>query len=631
LIAARALVFGCLPVFAAAGTMRVDTIAGKSEVDRIVNLSVKETLAKPDSARALAGKSLILAKKLKYDLGIGQSFFQIGMTYWVQSVVPVSQFYMMLAAPYLKGNKAWLATCYRSMGRNYVDLKQYPQAMQFFKKGLKLVGDSPEGKAEMYTEISVLYSTSRQYDVCLRYVDTALTYSRKIHNDDYISILYSRLGQVYLEQKKLELASKWLDSCLAMSVRLKNTRLHAITLMDKSHLFLARKQYKNAVDYANKGYHAADELGSKRLKIKAIGLLASISERQGNTAKAYALQKQVLSMRKEMDREGGQKAIQLVIDYSILNRKLNDIESLSRTNAINQARIKSQHRIIALLVVLLVTALITLLITYLYYREKKHLNSKLKVQHQRLSDQKQLIEAQRADLEEVNRVKNKLLAIIGHDLRTPIANLNSITNLFADGHITTDELNRLMVDIIPIVRGAELTLANLTDFAQSQIKGKKVHASRVDICQISNETEEIFRHQLKRKCIVFINDCVPGYYATADANHVKVVMRNLIGNAIKFTEYKGRVKVGYRENKEMLEVYVEDNGIGMSAEHASKVFSNGEHISKTGTMGESGTGLGLMLCRELIALNGGELWVETHEKEGCRFTFSLPMDVSQMA
>ncbi|PTQ97980.1 signal transduction histidine kinase [Mucilaginibacter yixingensis] len=624
-------VFGCLSVFAAASTERLDTVAGKNEVDRIVNLSIKETLTRPDSSRALAGRSLILAKKLNYDLGIGRSFFQIGMTYWAQSVVPVSQFYMMLAAPYLKNDKAWLATCYRCMGRNYVDLRQYPQAMQYFKKGLKLVGNSPEGKAEMYTEITVLYSTSRQYDVCLRYVDTALTYSRRVHNDDFISILYSRLGQVYLEKNKLEIADKWLDSCLTMSVRLKNTRLHAITLMDKSRLFLMRKQYQKAVDYANKGYQVADELGSTRLKIRAVGLLASVSEQQGNTAKAYALQKQVLSMRKEMDREGGQKAIQLVIDYSILNRKLNDIESLSRTNEANQARIKSQHRIIALLVVLLVTALITLLITYLYYRQKQNLNNKLKTQHQRLSDQKQLIEAQRADLEEVNRVKNKLLAIIGHDLRTPIANLNSITSLFADGHITTDELNRLMVDIIPIVRGAELTLANLTDFAQSQIKGKKVHASRVDVCQISNETEEIFRHQLKRKGIIFINECVSGCFATADANHVKVVMRNLIGNAIKFTEYKGRVKVTCQENKEMLEICVEDNGIGMSAEHASKVFNNSEHISKVGTMGESGTGLGLMLCRELIALNGGELWVETHEKEGCRFSFSLPLATQPIA
>lgn len=619
------LLLGCSAVFALPNRVKTDTITGKKEIDSILEKVSRETLTNPDAARKLAGHSLILSKKNNYNLGIGRSFFQIGMTYWAQSFVPVSQFYMLLAMPYLKSDKSALASCYRCMGRNYVDLHQYPQAMQYFRQGLQLVGNSAYGKAEMYTEISLLYSSTRRFDTCLHYIDTALAYSRKIHNDGFISILYSRLGQVYIEQNKINLAEKWLDSCLALGAKLNNKRLQSITLMDKSRVYLARKQYKQALDCAERGYRLADVLGSTKLKIKALGLQASISEAQGDIQKAYKFEKQVTEMRRVGDRESGQKSIQLVTDYSIINKKLNDIESLNRVNTVNESRIKSQHRTIALLVVLLITAVVTLVITFFYYREKRNLNNKLREQHQSLADQTQLIEAQRADLEDVNKIKNKLLAIIGHDLRTPIANLGSIASLFADGHITPDELNKLMIDIVPVIRGAELTLANLTDFAQNQIKGKKVHRSEVDICQIVNETEEIFKHLLKKKNIAFINDCLPGYYALADANHVKVVMRNLISNAIKFTDNKGRIKISYAVNKDLLEICIEDNGIGMSQEQALMLFSNNEHFSQKGTMGESGTGLGLMLCRELIGLNGGTLWMETHQGEGCRFTFSLPL------
>jgi len=236
-----------------------------------------------------------------------------------------------------------------------------------------------------------------------------------------------------------------------------------------------------------------------------------------------------------------------------------------------------------------------------------------------------VIEDQRADLEDVNKLKDKLLAIIGHDLRTPIASLSSIADLFSIGYITADEVAKLMADLAPVVKGAELTLSNLMDFAGSQIKGQAVMATNVNMFLITVEMKKTFEHQLQYKNIVFNNNCGFEANVLADTNHVKIIMRNLIGNAIKFTNNDGQISISSSSHGNFMVISIEDTGVGMTQDQVDKLFSVNQHFSQKGTSGEKGTGLGLLLCKELVELNQGKLWVEAVAGQGCKFSFSLPM------
>ena len=109
----------------------------------------------------------------------------------------------------------------------------------------------------------------------------------------------------------------------------------------------------------------------------------------------------------------------------------------------------------------------------------------------------------------------------------------------------------------------------------------------------------------------------------ADENNIKIILRNLISNAIKFTGNEGQITLAANTDADKLTISIEDTGIGMTMAEIEKLFSSDTHFSQSGTLGEKGTGLGLLLCQELIALNGGKLAANSVPGEGSEFYFSL--------
>src|SRR5690606_27718359 len=123
----------------------------------------------------------------------------------------------------------------------------------------------------------------------------------------------------------------------------------------------------------------------------------------------------------------------------------------------------------------------------------------------------------------------------------------------------------------------------------------------------------------------FINDLNYDLVAFADRFQIEIILRNLITNGIKFTNPGGQVRVHGKSGVETIEVYVEDNGMGMHEEEVNKLFESGGHFTKGGTLKEKGTGLGLLITKEIISKNGGSIWVKSKKEEGTRFTFTLPI------
>jgi len=608
----------------AAAVDKIDSVPDKASYQKIETLlsrSKQLILKYPDSARKLAEQALVLSEKIKYKHGIGISFNNIGVSYWVQSFLPVSQFYLKMSVPYLSGDSVALVNAYKDIARNYVDLKDYQNGLGYFRLALKMTGNQPESKAELYTELTSLYNADGDYANGLKNIDTAFKYSRLTRRTDLQGILYNRLGQIYIQKNQLNLAAPALDTAIKMSYGVKNRRLRTVAIIDQARMALLKNDLASAQIAADRGYLLADSLGSSDLKFRVLKVLTIIAQKQGNPQKANLLQNKIIQLHESTDIITSQKTLELIQDYFELNTKLNVIDNSSA----NEKLIRSQHRTIAILVISCIILLAFLMITFVYYRQKTHLNVKLREQHEALFDQKKVIEDQRADLEDVNKLKDKLLAIIGHDLRTPIASLSSIADLFSIGYITADEVAKLMADLAPVVKGAELTLSNLMDFAGSQIKGQAVMATNVNMFLITVEMKKTFEHQLQYKNIVFNNNCGFEANVLADTNHVKIIMRNLIGNAIKFTNNDGQISISSSSHGNFMVISIEDTGVGMTQDQVDKLFSVNQHFSQKGTSGEKGTGLGLLLCKELVELNQGKLWVEAVAGQGCKFSFSLPM------
>jgi signal transduction histidine kinase len=523
-------------------TTTYSSTALRANIDHLDNIAHDIFLTFPDSAHKIAAKALLLAERSNDSLGKGRSFLNLGVIYWSQSHYPISLFYLKSAIANLPKNKPlYLSDAYKALGRTYAELKDFNTANKNLDSAMFFAGKDKGRLAEVYCERAYVYYSMKNYNKAIEFAKYSLKLNISVKAERNIAVLYGHLGRIYLNKKDYAAALAYDDTAYNMSVKTHNRRLRAY--MDLEYALLNNKlaKYKEAINYAKKAIVLADSIGVMDAETKAYEALISSFEQKNDLKQALNFQKKYNLIRDSLSMVAKVKTITLVQNYYDLNAKMNSITFMQASDKINKAKIKSQHILIIILALSIIVLSIILSATYYFYKQKKLLSNKLQQQHEALLNQKQLIEAQTVNLQTVNNLKDKLLAVIGHDLRTPVANLSNIVEMFETGYLTAREVHDLMKDINPVVKGAELTLINLVEWAGSQIRGRNIQSSSVDIFLLGVEMEQTFVHALQLKNLDFINHAYPGQGVLADENHLKVILRNLISNAIKFTDQKGRI------------------------------------------------------------------------------------------
>jgi signal transduction histidine kinase len=261
-----------------------------------------------------------------------------------------------------------------------------------------------------------------------------------------------------------------------------------------------------------------------------------------------------------------------------------------------------------------------LLIKNRVLEEKKE---QIQKQANALRENASLLKNQAAELTELNTLKNKLFSIISHDLKAPMYALRNLFREVYQSKMSANELKKTVPDILNDLNYTVGLMDNLLQWAKAQMQTQAVVPQAVDVKKSIDEVKQTLHLQAKAKQITIVEDCAEGNYALMDKDMLSLVLRNLLSNAIKFTPVKGQISVGVIEHEAFLEVYVKDSGEGISEEALKKINKNDFYTTK-GTASESGTGLGLMLCKEFLARNGGQLHIESMPGLGSVFSFTIP-------
>jgi two-component system sensor histidine kinase/response regulator len=255
--------------------------------------------------------------------------------------------------------------------------------------------------------------------------------------------------------------------------------------------------------------------------------------------------------------------------------------------------------------------------------ELNEINEEIEYKNQIISDKAEQLERQTVQLSELNVFKNKLFTIISHDMRAPVYALRDLFKNAAEKRLSTEELEELIPDVASDLSNTTDLMENLLQWAKSQMDSKSILPQVLNMQELVSEIIQLLRLQADAKKIYVENKVSEAISAYADRDMVHLVLRNIVSNAIKFTPVKGTISIGVNESGSFIEVFVKDSGMGMSAETLKKINSNNYFTTK-GTANESGTGLGLMLCKEFLTKNGGKLFVESEEGKGSTFSFTLP-------
>lgn len=236
------------------------------------------------------------------------------------------------------------------------------------------------------------------------------------------------------------------------------------------------------------------------------------------------------------------------------------------------------------------------------------------------------IKRSQIELKALNDSKDKFFSIISHDLRSPFSSLISLTDLIADENddLTLDEIKTLSKSISNSARAIFNLLENLLHWSRVQTGRIDYNPEKIDLYKIIKQILPIYSSNIKNKNISLSINIIEELTAFADSNMTEIILRNLISNALKFTRQKGSIIIDYKENEEFIIINITDNGVGIHPDKMDKLFKIDENISSLGTQNERGSGLGLILCKEFIELNGGKLTVNSKSGEGSVFSFSLP-------
>lgn len=229
-------------------------------------------------------------------------------------------------------------------------------------------------------------------------------------------------------------------------------------------------------------------------------------------------------------------------------------------------------------------------------------------------------------LSEVVATNTKFISIIGHDLRSPLNSILGVLKLLNEA-LNDYNLNELEKYINIASDSANSTLTLLDDLLAwtiSQNKEKSFNPVKIKLHELLTNEIGSINCSAMQKHIMLNNSVAPHLNVTADLQMVKTVLRNLISNAIKFTDTGGEITISASESNQFVEIAVIDNGIGISSEAQRNLFKLDEYHSTPGTNNEKGTGLGLVICKEFVEMHGGNIRIDSEPGIGSRFTFSLP-------
>ncbi|MCA1759933.1 MAG: transporter substrate-binding domain-containing protein, partial [Bacteroidales bacterium] len=234
-----------------------------------------------------------------------------------------------------------------------------------------------------------------------------------------------------------------------------------------------------------------------------------------------------------------------------------------------------------------------------------------------------LLKERESQLRELNSTKDKLFSIIAHDLRSPF---NAIIGLseqlienINDFEVAESEKYLQLINLS--AKNTLVLLDNLLNWAKTQTGQNIYNPEKIYLSEIVREISEVSKSIAKIKDISLKYAHDIDFEVYADVNMLKTILRNLIFNAIKYTQLNGKIVISAVQNQNNIEITVSDNGVGMSEETRSKLFKMDANITTPGTANEKGSGLGLILCKEFVEKHGGKIWVESELGKGSAFTF----------
>jgi signal transduction histidine kinase len=554
-----------------------------------------------------------------------------------------------------------MATCYRYIGIANFETSKSKEAIVSYLEGLKLAKGDLDYTAEQLGNIGLVHNEMNNINEAISYFRQALIINQSIHDTVSMAVDYDHLGATYSRIKMLDSSLINYNKALYFFKKIRKDDRYAVSLSNMAWILPNYPDSLNkAIGYFNQAWKKFQELGWVHYEANIQFGIANALGKQGKFEESIAAYKKSIQLAIKYKRElflkkqlyqGLSEVYQKKGDYRLAleNQTISTIyhDSITEKQKLDQIALlekqyeteKKENEIIRLqtkqeltdvqltknkqLKLLGFASAILLLLLGLFLLLKYF--DKLKSNHL-LELKNRQIEQSENELRLLNAAKNKFFSIIAHDLKNPFHTVMGYSYLLSKDYdrFTENERRKFALDINQSTNTIFRLLQNLLEWSKSQTGRLIFSPKEIEFKRILDNSISVLHGLAEQKRISLKFEFDPDLTIFADPLLIETVLRNLVGNAIKFTHEDGTIEIKADKQGDQVFISVKDTGIGLSEDELKNLFRIDSKVKRRGTNNEDGSGIGLILCKEFVEKNNGTIWAESIHGESSTFKFTIP-------
>ena len=598
--------------------------------------------------------------EIQDQIGIARSNTNLGIIFSNQSYYDQALNYYFKALMLYEENDdlRGQAVVLNNIGMVYEYQKDYALAEKYHLQSLEIKENlnDVKGIGFSYNNLGLVYKGQGELEAAKDYFLKALQIRIGLNDKREIANTYGNLGNLYYLLDEFRQAEQNLLKSMELYKEVDDKSGIAKTYSSLGRLYKHWGDLNNARNYFQQSMDIAKVIGLNRIVTENYLNLAEVMYNIGDYESAYNYQQEYIIMRDSIySEESRRKTHELQFMYD-REQKESELQLLKKNEQITMLSTQRDKLLRNFLIVGVIMVLVSLFFLYnrflilrnsnillekqkreisesnaqlvelnhsLMEQKKMHeeLNHKLNLSNQKLKESER-------NLMEINATKDKFFSIISHDLRNPFASIVSFSRILKRDilNMSKDELSELALELDKSVLKIDNLLENLLQWSRTQTGKIKYRPEYIALHEIIKENVNLVQNNARDKNIKLVDKVDDDLAVWADRNMTDTVIRNLLSNALKYTEQGGEITLSSYVKDHKAFISVKDDGVGIPEENKRKIFQTDSLHSTYGTMDEKGSGLGLLLCKEFVEKQGGDIFFESELGKGSEFTFSLPCE-----
>jgi len=515
-------------------------------------------------------------------------------------------FFQALKEAQQSGNRRIEAEAYRLLGEVNRASSNRPYAIKYLDEAEGIFSEIQDeyGIASTKNRKAAVYFEMGDSLMYMKYLQSSLKIARANGFRDIAYNSLTILGAVeYLNAKDYPKAIITLKEALNIARELEKVEDYPYIYNNLSRIYQETNMLDSALVYAEGALALGEEYNIPAYIASACGRLSLIYSAKGEYEKAYGYERRFNEIHDTLNLESRDKVVgELVEKYQNEKQEV----ALDRQNS------QLRYMFFAGLILLLL-----LILMFVLYRNNW--------QHRlRLAEINEKIENQKSELEENNAVKDRLLSVLSHDLRSPVAALSSSLEILREGYVSAEDSAMLLEELSVRVERTSQLLDNLLFWIKNQLNKIQPEKQNLSLNDLVLDSLALLDPAIQQKGIHIKNNISEGFEVCADKEMLRMAIRNLLNNAVKFSDIGGWIDLSTAKTDTEILFSIKDGGIGMSQETIQDIFS----LDRAGTRGthkESGMGIGLSLVRDFLQANGASIHIESELNKGTTVQLSFPI------